>query len=131
MQDQQIVALFLERSENAVRELSNKYGTLCKTLSYHIVRNEQDAEECVNDAYLAVWNTIPPETPNPLKAYICRIVRNLSLKKYHANTARKRDSFDVGPDDDPGTCSAWGYFQTSGTLVEGDWKVTFPIENRE
>lgn len=93
MEDQLIIKLFFERSENAIAELSNKYEKLCKTLAYHILKNEQDAEECVNDAYLAAWNTIPPEKPNPLSAYICRITRNLSLKKYHSNTAQKRNNY--------------------------------------
>ena len=58
--------------------------------------NTLDAEECVNDAYFGIWNTIPPKKPNPLFTYLCRIVRNLSLKKYHANTAAKRNStYDI------------------------------------
>jgi RNA polymerase sigma-70 factor (ECF subfamily) len=59
-----------------------------------------DAEECVNDAYLAVWNTIPPQKPDPLLTYVCHIVRNLSIKRYHANNARKRNShYDVALDE--------------------------------
>lgn len=92
MQDQMIINLFLERSEAAITELSKKYGKQCKSLAYRILQNEQDAEECVNDAYLAAWNAIPPQSPDPLGAYICRITRNLSLKKYHFNTAQKRNS---------------------------------------
>ena len=55
------------------------------------MKNREDAEECVNDAFLAVWNRVPPEKPDPLLAYVCRIVRNLSLKRYHYNTAEKRN----------------------------------------
>lgn len=93
MEDQLIINLFFERSENAISELAKKYGRLCQSISYNILKNEQDVEECVNDTYLAAWNTIPPQNPNPLQAYICRIARNLSLKKYHANTAQKRNNF--------------------------------------
>ena len=93
MEDQLIIKLFFERSETAITELANKYGGLCASLAYNILKNEQDVEECVNDAYLAAWNAIPPETPNPLSAYICRITRNLSLKKYHLNTAKKRNNY--------------------------------------
>ena len=57
------------------------------------MKNDFDAEECVNDTYLAAWNTIPPQKPDPLRAYIFRIVRNISIAKYHANTAVKRNSF--------------------------------------
>ena len=93
MDDQLIIKLFYERSQTAIIELSEKYGKLCKTISNNILKNEQDAEECVNDALLAAWETIPPANPEPLQAYICRIVRNLSLKKYHSNTAKKRNSY--------------------------------------
>lgn len=57
------------------------------------MNNALDAEECVNDAYLCTWNSIPTQRPNPLLTYVCRIVRNLSIKKYHANTAVKRNSY--------------------------------------
>ncbi len=93
MEDQLIVELFLERSEQAIAELDHKYGNLCRGLSRRILRSEQDAQECVNDAYLAVWNNIPPERPDPLSSYICRIARNLSLKRYQSNTAQKRNSY--------------------------------------
>ena len=74
-------------------ELSKKYGTICIRIAKNILNNSLDAEECVNDAYLGAWNTIPPQKPNPLKTYICRIVRNLSIKRYHSNTSMKRNSF--------------------------------------
>lgn len=92
MEDQLIIKGFCERSENAIRALDDKYGGLCRAVANRILNNEQDAEECVNDALLAVWNRIPPEKPHPLSAYMCGIVKNLSLKKYHANIARKRNS---------------------------------------
>lgn len=92
MDDNKIIALFFERSEQAIEALSDKYGILCSQIAWNILNNRQDAEECVNDAYLGAWNTIPPQRPNPLKAYIIRIVRNLAIAKYHANTAQKRNS---------------------------------------
>ena len=94
--DEKIIEMFFERSEQAIRELDLKYGTICRSLSYNIVNNRQDAEECVNDAWLGAWNSIPPQRPDPLRAYVCRIVRNLSLKKLRANSALKRSSrFEV------------------------------------
>ena len=90
MDDRQIVRLFFERSERAITELSRKYGDLCFRIADNILNDRQDAEECVNDAYLGAWNSIPPQAPDPLRSYICRIVRNLSLKKLHANSALKR-----------------------------------------
>ena len=96
IEDEKIVELFFERSEQAIQELGNKYGKVCRKLSYNIVNNMQDAEECVNDAYLGAWNAIPPERPDKLQPYVCRIARNLSLKKYHSNTAQKRNrQYDV------------------------------------
>lgn len=96
MEDQQIIRLFFERSEQAITELSRKYGALCFQIADNILDDPQDAEECVNDAWLGAWNSIPPQRPDPLRAYICRIVRNHSLKKLRANTALKRGSqFEV------------------------------------
>ncbi len=96
MDDKQIIRLFFERSEQAITELSQKYGALCFRIADNILNNHQDAEECVNDAWLGAWNSIPPQSPDPLRAYICRVVRNHSLKKLRTNSALKRGSqFEV------------------------------------
>jgi len=96
MTDEKIIELFFERSEQAIKELDERYGRICQSVSYGILGNRQDAEECVNDAYLGVWNAIPPAKPNPLLTFVCKIVRNLSLKRYEQNTAIKRNSiYDV------------------------------------
>ena len=90
--DEKIIEMFFERSEQGIRELDIKYGKVCHNLSYHIVGSRQDAEECVNDAYLGAWNAIPPARPNPLLSYIVKIVRNISLKIYWRKEAAKRSS---------------------------------------
>ncbi len=90
--DEKIIDLFFERSEQGIRELDHKYGKICHNLSYNIVNNRQDAEECVNDAYLGAWNAIPPTRPDPLLSYILKIVRNISLKLYYKKEAAKRSS---------------------------------------
>ena len=90
--DKTMMELFFKRSEQAIQELDIKYGKVFHKLSYNIVNNRQDAEECVNDAYLGAWNAIPPARPNPLLSYICKIVRNLSLKSYYRKEAEKRSS---------------------------------------
>ena len=96
MEDEAIIELFFARSEGAIKELDLKYGKVCYKISSNILHNLQDAEECVNDAYLGIWNTIPPARPNPLLAFLCKIVRNLSIMRYHTNTAMKRNSsYDV------------------------------------
>ena len=90
IEDEKIIELFFERSEQGIRELDIKYGKVCHKLSNNIVNNRQDAEECVNDAYLGAWNAIPPVRPNPLLSYIVKIVRNISLKIYWRKEAAKR-----------------------------------------
>mgnify|MGYP005802135725 FL=1 len=99
MDDEAIIELFFSRSEQAIHELDLKYGQFCRKLSYNIVGDRRDAEECVNDAYLGAWNTIPPERPNPLLSYLAKLVRNLSLKLYHKNTAAKRSGYTVALDE--------------------------------
>lgn len=88
--DEKIIDLFFERSEQAIRELDAKYGKICRRLSYNIVNDARDAEECVSDAYLGAWNSIPPERPERLLSYIVKIVRNISLKTYWRKNAAKR-----------------------------------------
>ena len=93
MEDKQIIELYFNRSELAIEETSSKYGKLTRSVSFRIVRNEEDTDECESDTYMALWNTIPPENPNPFAAYICRLARNISIKKLRYNTADKRNSF--------------------------------------
>ena len=78
VEDSRIIELFFARSEQAITELSRKYGSVCGRVAGNILNDRRDAEECVNDAYLAVWNTVPPVRPDPLLSYVCRIVRNLA-----------------------------------------------------
>lgn len=92
MDDQKIIELFFDRSELAIQALAAKYEKLLHKISFHILQNNEDVAECLNDTYLGVWNVIPPERPNPLSAFVCKITRNISLKKYRANTAAKRDA---------------------------------------
>ena len=96
MEDREIIKLFNERSEQGVIELSKKYGRLCRKIALNILQDESDAEECVNDAFLCVWNLIPPEDPDPLRSYVCRVVRNVATDRYDKKTAQKRNSsYDV------------------------------------
>ena len=80
--DKGILLLLNQRSEQALRETATQYGALCRSTARNILGSEEDAEECVNDTYLGVWNSIPPNHPDSLSAYVCRIARNLSLKRY-------------------------------------------------
>lgn len=92
MDDIKIIDLFFARSELAIEALDGKYGAICHNLSRSILKDQQDAEECVNDAYLGVWNAIPPHRPNPLVATVYKgnIIKNLimdcqSYTKYRPN----------------------------------------------
>lgn len=93
MDDCKIIDLFNERSEKAISAISRKYGRTSLKIAENILKSKEDAEECVNDAYLALWNKIPPERPSPLSSYLFKVVRNISLKRYHKNAAQKRNSF--------------------------------------
>jgi RNA polymerase sigma-70 factor (ECF subfamily) len=90
MDDNEIVELYWERSENAIAETSKKYSKYCHYISYNILHNHEDAKECVNDTYLRTWNAIPPKRPNCLATFLGKITRNLSLDKYKQYAAEKR-----------------------------------------
>ena len=90
MDDARIIALFFARSEQAIQELDHQYGESCRRLSLNLLNDRQDAEECVNDAYLGAWNAIPPAEPAPLLPYLLKMVRNISLHLYWKKAAAKR-----------------------------------------
>jgi RNA polymerase sigma factor (sigma-70 family) len=90
MDDHEIIMLYLERSEMAIYETANKYSKYCKYISFNILHNNEDVEECINETYLRLWNTIPPNYPNNLLTFLGKIVRNLSLNKFKQYVAKKR-----------------------------------------
>lgn len=85
MDDRQIIALLWNRAENAVSALAEKFGRRLHGLAMNFLKNSQDAEECVNDTYLAIWNAIPPAKPEHLSAYVCQTARNIALNKLRSN----------------------------------------------
>ena len=91
MEDKRIVDLYWMRSESAISETDKKYGKYCRYIAERILESEEDAREVQNDTYLQVWNTVPPNRPDPLKPYVGAISRNLSLNRYEARHAQKRD----------------------------------------
>lgn len=136
IEDREIIELFFARSEQAIRELDAKYGGICRNLSYNIVNDRQDAEECVSDAYLGAWNKIPPERPSPLLTYICRIVRNVSLKRYYRKEADKRSShYTIAMEEIEGCMAAPDTVETEieakelARIIEG-FLDTQTLENR-
>lgn len=90
MEDKAIIALFWARSQQAIAETAAKYGKRLHQLSMNILHNYEDAQECVNDTYHAAWNTLPPQKPDFLFAYLARLARNASFDRYDYNHAKKR-----------------------------------------
>ena len=89
-EDDEILALFEARNEDAIAKTAAKYGGYCKAIAYRIVGNEEDAEECVSDAYWKAWNAIPPARPATLRLFLAKITRNLALHRFRKNGAAKR-----------------------------------------
>ena len=100
MEDRRIIALLFARAERAIEELANQYGKRLRRLALNILGSSRDAEECENDTYMAVWNTVPPKRPDPLSGYVYGIGRNIALDRYRYLTAEKRDGrYDVSMDE--------------------------------
>jgi RNA polymerase sigma factor (sigma-70 family) len=92
MQDEQIIELYLQRNEKAVEETQAKYGSYCFRIAKNILTIKEDVEECVNDTWNLTWNKIPPIIPVSLKAFLGKLVRDVSLSRYRASHAQKRYS---------------------------------------
>ena len=90
MTDEKIVALYWARSEDAIKETDKAYGTYCRYIAYNILREKEDADETVNDTYLKAWQSMPPQKPNPLKAFLGRITRQLSINRLEKKTDKQK-----------------------------------------
>jgi RNA polymerase sigma-70 factor (ECF subfamily) len=95
MEDRNIITLLQQRDPNAIDALQAKYGAYCTQIARNILETEQDIEECVNDSYLQVWNSIPPQEPENLAAFLAKITRNLAFNRYRNEHAQKRGSGNV------------------------------------
>ncbi len=91
MTDQEIISLYFARDEQAIAETSRVYGSMCMSTAMRVLDSRPDAEECVSDTYLKAWNSIPPEKPRALGAFLCRITRNLAITRYRALHRHKRN----------------------------------------
>lgn len=90
MEDREIIELYFSRDESAISKTDEKYGALCRKIIKNILSSDRDAEECLNDLYLSIWNKIPPTVPDNFRNYICRSARNAALSKLRKNSALKR-----------------------------------------
>ncbi len=100
MDDHQIIALYWNRADAAIRETDSKYGSFCRGIAFNITGDRLDCEECVNDTYLRAWEVIPPTRPASLRAFLGRIVRNFSLDRIRRKTAAKRTIYGASPLDE-------------------------------
>ena len=90
MEDNEIIQLYFERNEEAIKATADKYGPYCNSIAYHILNTWEDAEECVTDTYLKAWNSIPPNRPSVLRLFLGKITRNLAFDLYKKMNADKR-----------------------------------------
>ena len=90
MKDEEIVRLYNSRSEEAIKETDRAYGPYFRSVARTVLEDEEDAKEVINDAYLKAWNSIPPEQPRSLKAFISRIVRQTAINRLEERSAQKR-----------------------------------------
>lgn len=95
MNDKEIIQLYLNRDQRALSVTAKKYGKYCTSIAKNILGNNEDAEECVNDAYLNTWNSIPPTIPTIFSAFLGRITRNLAFNKYKHSHVMKRGNGEV------------------------------------
>lgn len=95
MDDQEIVALFWSRSENAISETAAKYGSFCYSIAYNILTNNEDAEESVSDTYMAAWNAMPPRRPSILAPFLGKITRHLSIDRWRSRSRQKRGGGEI------------------------------------
>ena len=90
MEDQEIVELYFRRDEQAIVQTDRKYGPYCYSVAYNVLSDQEDAQECVSDTYLAAWNRIPPARPSLLGAFLGKITRHLSIDRWRRRSAYKR-----------------------------------------
>ena len=90
MEDTEIILRYWNRDESAIAATEEKYGSWLGTLAYNILNDREDSRESVNDTYLAAWNSIPPHRPNVFRAFLAKLVRQISISRLRRNTAQKR-----------------------------------------
>ena len=90
MDDRELIELFWNRDEQAISETEKRFGSYCRAIAYRITGTREDAEECVSDAWLRAWNSIPPQRPTRLDAFLGKITRNLAIDRKRQSDAAKR-----------------------------------------
>lgn len=131
MEDQNILTLLWQRSEDAIPALAERFGRTLYRIAMNLLGIPRDAEECVSDTYLALWNAIPPKRPEPLPPYVYRVGRNIALNRLRSNTASKRSGYELSLDElegcIPAPCLEDGH--ALGQAMDA-WLSTLNKENR-
>ena len=120
MEDCEIIELFFDRSEAALREVSRKYGLYCKTIARNILNNSEEADECVNETYIRAWESIPPKRPPVLRAFLGRITKNLALNRVRSLKAENRGGGETDLS-----------FDELDDFVSGEYSVEIEAERKE
>jgi len=95
MDDKLIVELYWKRDPDAISETSHKYGAYCYTIANNILHSHGDSEECVNDTWLRVWDSVPPQRPSVLRMFLAKITRGVAFNRYNAGIAEKRGGGEI------------------------------------
>ena len=95
MDDKYIVELYWKRNETAISETSIKYGSYLNSISFNILVNSEDAQECVNDTYHDAWNSMPPHCPSILSTFLGKITRRISIDRWRKKQADKRGGGEI------------------------------------
>ena len=90
MTEQELIDLYWKRSERALSETEKSYGSYCRGIAYHLLRSREDAEESVNDTWLAAWNAMPPQRPNHLRVFLGKMTRNIAISRLRRRESKKR-----------------------------------------
>ena len=120
MTDTSIIALYLRRSEQAIKESQTAYGRYCYRVANGILKDPSDSEESVNDTWLAAWESIPPAQPQNLRAYLGTLTRRISIDRLRARRAEKR-----------GGDEALLAIDELAECIPSSWNVEKTVEDRE
>ena len=137
MEDAQIVSLYWQRNETAIRETENKYSRYLTKIAYNILSDLEDSRESVNDTYLAAWNSMPPHRPGVLSTYLAKITRRISIDRFRYRTREKRkgSEYEISLTE-LGDCVSGGNTTEEAVNVKlladaiGIWLRLQPEENR-
>ncbi|MBR3610594.1 MAG: sigma-70 family RNA polymerase sigma factor [Oscillospiraceae bacterium] len=105
MNDEEIIALYFERNEDAIDETAKKYGAYCRAVAENILHDSEDSDEILNSSWLFAWNSIPPNSPKNLRIYLAKITRSLSINRLQEKNAAKRGGKEIpAPFDELSEC---------------------------